>query len=88
MNDFKESLKEKVEQSSIRYVTTEELKEVDEKIITKIIEVLSKMLEDSNDNNEKTQIMDRILNLNELFNRGFEQEIKKLRELDSSEKGK
>ena len=87
MNEFKDSLKEEVNNNDIKQpLTDDEIKEIDKKIIIGIVETLSNMLKSSEDKNEQIQIMDRMLNINKMFDKGFDQEIKKLHKIEKSEK--
>lgn len=88
MNEFKKSLKEKVKKGSRTPEISSKTEGVDKKIATSITEILCNMVENSNDKEEKIQIMDRMLSINNLFNKGFDQEIKKLKDMENRDKGK
>lgn len=86
MNEFKESIKEKAKQSNKENINDYQVQEVDKKISTNIIETLANTLENSDDKNEKVQILSRMLNINKLFREGFDKQMEKLKELEKDEK--
>lgn len=86
MNEFKNSLKEDVEKSTISSEKNDKTTELDKNINASITKILYDMYEASDDQQDKIQIMDRMLSLNNLFRNGFDKEIKKLKELENSEK--
>ena len=68
MNKFKESLK----------IDVEKKKKIDDKISANIAKILSDMSMNSNDKEEKIQILDRMLNINAIFE-DFDTEIEVLK---------
>lgn len=88
MNKFKKSLKEDIETNNISSEINDRTTELDKNINASITKVLYEMFEASDDKEDKIQIMDRMLSLNNLFNKGFDKEIKKLKELENRENEK
>ncbi len=79
MNKFKETLKV-IKQGNIQISKKDRKKEIDEEISATIAKTLFDMLDNSNDEIERKQILNRMLSINTLFDNDFDEEMKILKE--------
>ena len=79
MNKFKETLKV-IKQGNIQISKKDRKKEIDEEISATIAKTLFDMLDNSKDEIERKQILNRMLSINTLFDNDFDEEMKILKE--------
>lgn len=80
MNKFQEGLKTTTNKDDAISCSEDKIKKIDEKISANIAKTLFYMSEKSNDIDERRQILDRMLNINNLFRKGFDEEMQVLKD--------
>ena len=79
MNEFKKTLKI-IKQGNKSNSKKDKRKEIDEEIGATIAKALFDMLDNSKDEDERKQILNRMLSINTLFDNDFDEEMKILKE--------
>lgn len=83
MNKFKKNLKV---DEGIKPCDEDNIRNIDEKISANIAKLLFEMSRNAIDINERTQILNRMLSINNLFKEGFDKQIEKLIKPEKEEK--
>ncbi len=76
MNEFKETIKAEVNNNTANSCKTDRIKQIDEKISANIAKILLDMSRNIESKSDRLQILDRMLNINKIFEKGFDNQIK------------